>query len=100
MSPSERRMRSERSRRSGTKRLAERYVAIVTHASMPRHVIEGTRKRELFEEAKLWARQHAGLGVIVELRANSAEGGIIERVSMVPNLGTGFPHRWRQEFST
>lgn len=83
--------------------IASRYVAItkgrVMHSKQRvRWVNDDTNKRTVFRLAKGYAVDHLRFGAIVELRAGSARGGVIERVKLVPHGPSAW--RWQQAFET
>ena len=85
-------------------RLAWRYVALVLTRTRegrtltdPAVPIEEGNKREAFRLGKRVARAVYGHGTIVELRAESATGGLIERQRLDYEGGRV---RWRQAFET
>ncbi len=89
-------------RASDPRKLADRYVWVVRGRLIATgrkrvFVSGGSDKRAVWREGKRLACGAMEPGTIVELRAKSAHGGIIERVQLI---GATFRPRWRQAFET
>lgn len=97
--------RAPRTRKLSRRRLAAKYVAVVTGRKFgqrrrgPARAIDGADKRETMRAGKRLAWDMYP-GAVVTLRANSARGPIIERVVMEATTSNGLGYVWRQTFET